>query len=144
MRKVYIPLAVLIAMALGAYVFDVGNIRDWFEPDQDKLMICSFNIQFLGQSTARDDTALAKILEDFDIVVVQELVAPPYEGTFPDGTNFRPDSEAAEFFNEMDSLGFDYFLSEEDTGTGNNIHYNSTATEWWVAFYRPGRVEIAG
>jgi len=78
MKKVYIPLAVLIAVALGVYVFDVGDIRNGFEPDEDELMICSFNIQFLGQSTSRDDAALAKILEDFDIVVKLKDFCTPF------------------------------------------------------------------
>ena len=50
------------------------------------LTICSFNIQFLGNSTRRDDVALASILADYDIVVVQELVSPPFPGTFPVGS----------------------------------------------------------
>lgn len=104
------------------------------------LTVCSFNIQFLGNSTRRDDDALAAVLEDFDIVVVQELVAPPYPGVFPDGSRFRPDAEASEFFAAMQARGFAFLLSEEDTGTGERNHQNSSATEWWVVFYRPGRV----
>ena len=57
------------------------------------LKICSFNIQFLGQSKVRDDVALANLIKDYDVVVVQELIAPPYPGTFPDGTPFQPDPE---------------------------------------------------
>jgi len=41
------------------------------------------------------------------------------------------------------SLGFSFVLSEEDTGTGTRNHLNSTATEWWVAFYKPNRLAIA-
>ena len=49
----------------------------------DFLTICSFNIQFLGNSNDREDEALAGILDAYDIVVVQELVSPPFAGTFP-------------------------------------------------------------
>ena len=56
---------------------------------------------------------------------------------FPDGTPVKPDVEAAEFFDEMANHGFSYLLSEEDTGTNDKIHVNTTGTEWWVAFYKP-------
>ena len=104
---------------------------------EDALKICSFNIQFLGNSKDRDNNALASILNPYDIVVVQELVAPPYPGMFPNGESFRPDPEAAKFFNAMRELGFEYILSEEDTGTGDEIHSNGTSTEWFVTFFRP-------
>ena len=112
-------------------------------PAADTLSICSFNIQFLGSSTKRDDHALADILKGHDIVVVQELVSPPYYGIYPDGNNFKPDDESAEFFQEMENNGFQYVLSEEDTGTGDKNHLNSSATEWWVTFYKPGKVKVA-
>jgi len=107
------------------------------------LTICSFNVQFLGNSPVRDDAALASILSDYDIVVVQELVSPPYDGAFPGGDPFRPDPQSAEFFDEMELLGFDFVLSEEDTGTGENIHRNGSVTEWWVAFFKPAAVNVA-
>ena len=109
----------------------------------DSLSICSFNIQFLGNFKSKDDEALAGILKDYDIIVIQELVAPPCEGVFPNGDNFKPDAEAAEFFDAMTALGFDYSMSEEDTGTGDNIHVNSSATEWYVVFFRPDIVSTA-
>lgn len=112
-------------------------------PAADTLMICSFNIQFLGSSAKRDDHALADILKKHDIVVVQELVAPPYSGVYPNGNDFKPDDESAEFFQEMENNGFQYVLSEEDTGTGDKNHLNSSATEWWVTFYKPGKVKVA-
>jgi hypothetical protein len=40
-------------------------------------------------------------------------------------------------------LGFAYELSIEDTGTGDTNHLNSTATEWWVVFYKESRVTLA-
>lgn len=109
----------------------------------DQISVCSFNVQFLGNSRSRDDVALAEVVAPFDIVVVQELVSPPFAGRFPDGTPFKPDGESAEFFIAMQDLGFQWVLSEEDTGTGDTIHRNGSSTEWWVAFYRPGRVEVA-
>lgn len=110
---------------------------------QAPLSICSFNIQFLGMSTRRDHEALAGLVSDHDIVMVQELVAPPYPGFFPDGTPFKPDPQAAEFFDAMQDHGFAYVLSEEDTGTRDKIHLNSSATEWWVTFFKPDRVQLA-
>ncbi|MBT3378415.1 MAG: hypothetical protein HN742_35190 [Lentisphaerae bacterium] len=109
----------------------------------DQLTICSFNIQFLGSSKSRDDVALASILKGYDVVVVQELVSPPHPALFPDGSPVKPDPEAAEFFDAMKDLGFDYWLSEEDTGTGDRHHNNGSATEWWVVFYRDDNVDRA-
>lgn len=107
----------------------------------DFLKVVSFNIQFLGNFKKRDDEALAAFVANNDIVVIQELVAPPFAGTFPDNQPYRPDAEAREFFDAMQSHGFRYILSEEDTGTGNRIHLNSTATEWFVTFYKPESVQ---
>lgn len=103
----------------------------------------SFNIQFLGNFKNRDNNALAALMTPYDIVVIQELVAPPFAGSFPDGTDYRPDLEAQQFFDAMTAKGFDFILSEEDTGTNDRVHINSTATEWWVVFYKPAVVESA-
>lgn len=108
-----------------------------------KLHISSFNIQFLGNYKARDNAALADLVKDYDIVVIQELVAPPYAMNFPDGTPVKPDPEAAVFFDAMTAKGFSYWLSEEDTGSGDKLHQNSSATEWWVVFYKPAAVTPA-
>ncbi len=110
---------------------------------QQGVSICTFNIQFLGNPKDRDNTGLAKIVEPYDLVVVQELVAPPYAGTFPDGTPYKPDAEAAVFFEAMRQLGFAYIMSEEDTGSSDRNHLNSSSTEWWVVFYKPSVVKLA-
>jgi len=144
MKKIYLSVLLIIIIGLSTCASKdesqkEGEVQKVVEP----LKICSFNIQFLGSSKSRDDVALSKILKDYDIVVIQELVAPPYPGTFPDNTPFKPDAESAEFFDEMKSLGFKYSLSEEDTGTGDRNHLNSFATEWWVSFYKPDKVKVA-
>lgn len=107
------------------------------------VSICSFNIQFLGQSTIRDNASLAELVSGYDIVVVQELLAPPYAGAFLDGAPFRPDPEATAFFDEMKSHGFRFVLSEEDTGKSASNKNNGSATEWFVVFYRPNGITTA-
>lgn len=119
----------------------ISSCRDLIPDGTDHLTICSFNIQFLGHFTKKEDRALATILKDYDIVVIQELVAAPIAGTYPDGEAFTADSESAEFFETMEQIGFSYKLLEEDTGTGDEIHKSSSATEWWVVFYKPDSVE---
>lgn len=109
---------------------------------ENSIKITSFNIQFLGNPKNRDNSALASVVADSDIVLVQELVAPPYQGIYPDGTAYKADPEALAFFKEMADRGFTYILSEEDTGTGDNIHRASSATEWWVAFYNEQKISI--
>jgi len=108
-----------------------------------RVSVVSFNIQFLGQFKIRKDAALADLLAPYDVVVVQELVAPPYAGSFPNGDPYNPDPEAARFFDEMAKRGFSYVLSPEDTGSGDQMHVNSSATEWFVVFYKPAAVQPA-
>lgn len=106
---------------------------------QDTLNICSFNIQFLGHFKDRNNVFLAEVLSPFDIVVIQEMVAPPIDGVYPNGLAFKQDLESATFVKEMTKQGFQYWLSEEDTGPSRN-HLASTASEWWISFYRPNKV----
>lgn len=79
----------------------------------DVLRIASFNIKWLGYySEERRNEALAEMLKAFDIVVVQELVAPPYPGYFPreeDNLSKSADrarTAACRFFEAMRSVGF--------------------------------------
>jgi hypothetical protein len=107
---------------------------------QDTLSICSFNIQFLGHFKERKNDILAEVLKDYDIVVVQEMVAPPTDGKYPDGTPYTKDPESAAFVQSMSSKGFKYWISEEDTGPNKN-HTPTTASEWWITFYKPSSVQ---
>ncbi len=107
------------------------------------LTICSFNIKWLGNYKEKKNDILCRMLVNFDIVLVQELVAPPYPGAFPDGTRMMPDQEARAFFDTMRGYGFSWWLCEEDTGPQERIHTNGTGTEWWVAFYKPAVVQTA-
>jgi len=36
----------------------------------------------------------------------------------------------------MVANGFEFKLSEEDTGSGDEIHMNTSATEWFITFYK--------
>ncbi len=107
------------------------------------ISVVSFKIQFLEDSATRDDAALAELMVPHDIVVVQELVSPPFSGMYPNGDPFIPDPQSAEFFDAMATHGFEYILSPEDIGTGNTIHRNGSDTQWWVAFYNPDVVQPA-
>jgi hypothetical protein len=135
---------VVIVRFLGAVVAAALAFGPFAAPGQEgPISVASFNIQFLGHFKDRDNGALADLMAPHDLVFIQELVAPPYPGTFPDGTPYVPDPEAAAFFEAMRAKGFAYVLSEEDTGSGASNHLNSPATEWFAAFYRPGRVAPA-
>ena len=43
-------------------------------------------------------------------------------------------------FKEIADRGFSFVLSESDTGPTGPLGTSSSRTEWWVTFYRPGRV----
>lgn len=139
MKKYAVLVVILGAIGGGSWYF----YDHYWEPSSSEVTICSFNIQFLGHFTKKDNETLADILKDFDIVVVQELVAPPTDGTYPDGEAYSADPQASEFFQAMQAHEFAYKLSEEDTGTGDEIHKATSATEWWVTFFKPNLVEYA-
>lgn len=154
MKKYLMGIVSLTFIGLVVYHSGCSQSREIFraEPNEPEttpvkvispLSICSFNIQFLGNFKKKDNETLSQILKDYDIVVVQELVAPPIEGDYPDGSAYSADPEAATFLQAMQNKGFRYILSEEDTGTGDTIHLASTATEWWITFYKPSRVDYA-
>lgn len=112
------------------------------------INVATYNIKWLGYSKTRDNAAIAKMLQEQnrDIVVIQEIVAPPFkmEATLEDGTIkvIKADPEVALFFDEMEKQGFDYILSKEDTGTGNKIHVNSARTEYFATFYKRDMVTL--
>ena len=108
-----------------------------------QITVCSFNIKFVGLYKKKDNEALAQLVGKYDIVIVQELVAPPDNGQYCNGTPYREDPEADAFFNAMSAQDFDYSLSCEDTGRGENIHKAGSSTEWSVVFYKPGKLKIA-
>lgn len=134
-----LSIAIGVMLPLWPVTPRVSSEKPYFA-ETDHLTICSFNIQSLGFLKARDHKALAACLRDFDVVLIQELIAPPYAGTFPNGDRFKPSETAAQFFNAMSELGFAYRLSEEDTGRSDKMHTKALGTEWWAAFYRPRRV----
>jgi endonuclease/exonuclease/phosphatase family metal-dependent hydrolase len=101
----------------------------------DTIRICSFNIQFLGHFKDRNDTLLGQLLMDYDIVVVQEMVAPPVSGIYLDGSRYDADKESERFHAVMLKNGFNSWISEEDTGPRRN-HTNSSASELWIAYYK--------
>lgn len=150
MKKPFIlALACIVILALGSVpsqsilAMPDTTIQGQGTAESSSLAIASFNIKWIGQSEKRDDLALALILRNFDIVVVQELIAPPYAGEFPNGDDFNPDPQATEFFDAMKAMGFDFKLSREDTGTLTENHNNGSGTEWWVVFYKANKVKLA-
>jgi hypothetical protein len=123
----------------GKTVADTSSTGGNNIPDGDfhetEITVCTFNIQFLGAFKKRDNSSLSDLLKNYDLVVVQELVAPPVSGIYPDGSGYTADPEAKAFSDSMASRGFKFLLSEEDTGTGQSIHSAGTGTEWFICFY---------
>lgn len=129
---------VVVGLLLGGCRSDESSARSFSQAaSPDHLLVCSFNIQFLGSSVRRDDGALAELVAPYDIVVVQELIASPAAS----GPASRQRAKA--FFDAMSARGFSWVLSESDTGRGTSLNNYSTATEWFVTFYKPEVVEPA-
>ena len=123
---------VIVAMVIAFPEFAIAR----------KLAIASFNVQFVGSFKKRDNVAVAAAVKGYDIVVIQELVAPPRDGRYPNGNSYKADPEAKAFVDAMLTNGFKYVLSPEDTGTGDKNHTGSTSTEWFITFYKPDAVSI--
>lgn len=142
-QVIKISILILFLTGLASCSQQDRNRKDLKAKESDELMICSFNIQFLGSFKKRDNQAIAELLKAYDIVLIQELVAPPFNGLYPDGEAYESDEEARAFFEAMIGAGFEYILSEEDTGASEEIHSKSSSTEWWTAFYKDEKVDYA-
>jgi endonuclease/exonuclease/phosphatase family metal-dependent hydrolase len=105
------------------------------------LHVCSFNIKWLGSSKSKENRKLVDLMLTYDLVIVQELVAPPFDGVYPNGEKYDGDAESAVFFDLMYDNGFRFFLSNEDTGKNKN-HSGSSQSEWFVVFYRDGVLRV--
>ena len=113
-------------------------------PRGEETVVCSFNIKFLGFYSDKRSGELAELMQPCDIVAIQELVSAPFDMPHllsDSGNPLSGDAEAKQFFDAMTALGFQYHLSEEDTGPNRN-HVNNTESEWFVAFYKDDRVEL--
>jgi hypothetical protein len=130
-RTIWVFLLILLAVSVGAAALE-------------SLTVCSFDINDLGSYLEKDVRALAHVLANYDVVVIQGIVAPPYAGAFPNGDPYRPDARVTEFFDEMTlRWGYAYVLSEEDTGKRLVNRSNEPWTEWFVVFYDPAKLEPA-
>jgi len=107
------------------------------------LTLATFTIDGVGVYSTRDNEALACLVAPYDVVVVHDLGAPPYPGSFGDGDPYRPAQPAADFFDAMRRAGFDYVMAPEDTGHVPTNKLNSGLTTWPVTFYKPNRVRLA-
>ncbi len=128
--------------------YQVEYVPQFSPVDNDHLSICTWNIQWIGHWKAKKNTDIANVLRHCDVAVIQEMVAPPWDVTVTSkGTaetvTLKGDVEAKAFVDAMKGVGFDGVeLSAEDTGPTKN-HTNTTASEWYTAFFKSAKVEIA-
>ena len=87
----------------------------------EQVTVCSFNIKFVGLYKKKDNDALARLVGKYDMVIVQELVAPPDSGQYCDGTSYREDPEADAFFDAMSAQGFNYSLRTYAKGIAQRV-----------------------
>lgn len=107
------------------------------------VLSASYNIKWLGYSKTRENHSIANMLFEAkrDLVIIQEVVAPPME-VVTESKIIKADPQVKAFFDAMEERGYKYVISKEDTGTGEKIHINSAATEWFVAFYNPEKLQL--
>jgi hypothetical protein len=128
-----------LSLSFGIIV-PVGAIAPLSRADTP-ITICSFNIKWLGHYHNKKHEDLAALVGNYDIVVIQEMVAPPKAGNYPDSSPFEADADSQAFLEAMNAHGFKNVLSIEDTGS--EIHTDATAPEWFIAFYKDGVVRPA-
>ena len=95
----------------------------------------SFNIKWLGHYKDKENVQLAQFLAPYDLIAVQELVDPPFEGVYEDGIAYVQDQESLQFFKAMEQEGFSYWISNGDSGKEKN-HIVGPTDEWSVVFYK--------
>jgi len=126
---------------LAFLIVFIGSVEPALtEQEQAHLLICSFNIKWLGRDEEKQTEALAKFLADCDIVAVQEIIAPPRDWRYPDGSRERGNPIVGRFFEAMKAEGFEGWISEEDTGPTPPCHNAGSSTEWFAVFYKPSKV----
>lgn len=142
----------VLILALFVGHSSLGLIFGACTPKEDSVTVGSFNVKWIGfYDNERDDDGLADLLKGCDLVVIQELVAPPDFSKigmpvnwpvsrgmhYPNGEDLKFDDGSTQFFQSMRAAGFDGFvLSDEDTGPVDKNHRNDASTEWFVAFYK--------
>lgn len=146
----------IAALFIGLLSAGMARPVDACVASNKSVEIASFNVKWIGYFEAeRDNEGLANLVKGCDIVVIQELVAPPdvaksgkpvnwpdeRGASYPNGKPLKVDDGATNFFLAMADAGFNkHVLSEEDTGPRDKQHNNSAVTEWFVAFYKSDRV----
>lgn len=98
------------------------------------LNACSFNMRFPGSGDNKQYAAMVEMLEDYQLVLVQELVAAPVATNY-NGVSLQPSAGSTEFFGLMEDAGFSWALSEGKTGQTSNTT-NGNSSEYFVAFYK--------
>lgn len=134
--------------------------------NKDELNICSYNIQFIGQSDTRKNDEIADIIKNCHVVIVQELVAAPENMTFDilkdyteetkpksvknfnDKWAIEMDDESKAFFDSIlalkDDSGNTLFkekISKYDTGSTAFLS-NGSGSEYFTVFYQEQIMEL--
>lgn len=128
--------------------YQVEYVSQFTPAGNDQLSVCTWNIQWIGHWKAKKNQDIANVLRNCDVAVIQEMVAPPWDVTVTskgsqETVTLKGDVEAKAFVDAMKAVGFDGVeLSAEDTGPTKN-HTNTTASEWYIAFFKSAKVEIA-
>ncbi len=113
----------------------------------DRLGVCSFNIQWLGSRLHRRNTELAGLIKNCDAIVIQELVAPPWDVTIvnPSGVQetIAGDQQSADFVTAMAAVGFDgVSLGPNRTSPKVEVS-NGTTAEWPLLFFKKKKIKLA-
>lgn len=154
----FLVLALVVGFGLGGlykqedlknWVSDSNKLSEWIEdigdftqkvlpaparpgaqtPGSDTLTLASWNIRHLGRTkTAEDIYEIANLLRDFDIVLIQEVVAKDPAGA----------QAVAKIADELNRMGaqWDYQVSDPTVSPSANI------SERYAFLWKPSKVDL--
>lgn len=113
------------------------NLSTAFPLRLPHVRIGSFNIKNFGLQTKikRNNKALFEMISDFDLTVVQELVAAPSPNYHSDGTQQKTSDAAASFMDLVHKAGKGIQHSPDKAGT--NLKTKSFTSEYALSVYDP-------
>ena len=135
MKKFFIGSLIVVLIGGGGVVgyYFLGN-NEPLTIEDNTITVATFNVQNLGRDKAYQVPNVARIVEQFDIVAIQEVM------NYDNGTKGKLAIEAI-----VDSLGnnWNFIISDEANGTESAANSNSLYTfEFYAFIWNTNKIEL--